>query len=255
MMGFRLVTAVLASVLTLAATACSTTDVLTPQVDVGNGQQTTQTVQNNRLPPANAGNGNYLRAPESTGQYPAAPSTGYSSPQNTLEAQAQALGAGSQQGQALRAPDQTLQPPAGQQQQMPAAGQPQVAALPPSGNGNTIRFLPIIGAPVQAVTPLSRQLGAEARAAGLTIKGASDASSDHMLKGYFSAFSDAGSVTVVYVWDVLDANGGRLHRIQGQESVSSRATDPWAAVPASVMQQIATKTMAEYTAWRQANPG
>ena len=33
MMGFRLVTAVLASVLTLAATACSTTDVLTPVAD------------------------------------------------------------------------------------------------------------------------------------------------------------------------------------------------------------------------------
>ena len=32
----------------------------------------------------------------------------------------------------------------------------------------SIRFLPIIGAPVQAVTPLSRQLGAEARANGLT---------------------------------------------------------------------------------------
>ena len=125
----------------------------------------------------------------------------------------------------------------------------------PAASGESLRFLPIIGAPVQAVTPLSRQLGAEARARGLTIKSASDASSEHILKGYFSAFADSGNVTITYVWDILDASGGRLHRIQGQEIVPSGAQDPWAAVPASVMQQIATKSMAEYVSWRNSRAG
>ena len=155
-------------------------------------------------------------------------------------------------------PQQPQAQAAQQQQQQPAAQQTQQASLAPAGATTargTIRFLPIIGAPVQAVTPLSRQLGAEARAHGLTIKSANDPASEHILKGYFSAFADGSNVTIVYVWDILDASGGRLHRIQGQESLPSGAKDPWASVPASVMQQIATKSVAQYVAWKNAQTG
>jgi hypothetical protein len=145
-----------------------------------------------------------------------------------------------------------LEQPARQQ----PAQQSQTAMLNQgTSRGATVRFLPIIGAPVQAVTPLSRQLGAEARSHGLSIKSSNDNSSSYILKGYLSAFSDSGKVTVVYVWDVLDNSGSRLHRIQGQESVPSAAQDPWAAVPASVMQQIASKTITEFSSWREARGG
>ncbi|RKE84179.1 hypothetical protein [Rhizobium sp. AG855] len=243
--------------------ACNSTEVLTPRADVGNGTQPAG--YGETQPTAAAGVQSVQSAPlDQAGSYPTAPR----GPQNTLEAQAQALaqggvnpvasppldGAASQEFPA--APQagssaRTAQTTAAQQTQ-PAAAQ---SASTGQATTGTVRFLPIIGAPVQAVTPLSRQLGAEARARGLTIKSANDASSEHILKGYFSAFTDSGNVTVTYVWDVLDANGGRLHRIQGQEVVPSAAKDPWAAVPASVMQQIATKSMAEYVAWRNGRPG
>ena len=46
----------------------------------------------------------------------------------------------------------------------------EIAAVPTAAEaGETIRFLPIIGAPVEAVTPLSKRLGAEARTNGLTV--------------------------------------------------------------------------------------
>jgi hypothetical protein len=138
----------------------------------------------------------------------------------------------------------------------PPAQQSQTAMMSAGTSaGTTVRFLPIIGAPVQAVTPLSRQLGTEARSHGLSIKSSNDNSSSFILKGYLSAFSDSGKVTVVYVWDVLDNSGTRLHRIQGQESMPSAAQDPWAAVPASVMQQIASKTITEFSSWREARGG
>ena len=134
----------------------------------------------------------------------------------------------------------------------------QQASLPPAPaavDGNTIRFLPIIGAPVEAVTPLSRQLGAEARARGLAIKGSTDTSANYILKGYLSAFEDGPQITVSYVWDVLNGNGERLHRIQGNESTPLKAGDPWTAVPASVMQKIANETMEEFSSWRQTHGG
>ncbi len=263
----RRMTTKLAGIIGLLAliSGCNSTDVLTPPADVGNGSLPATYSQELAAPAG--GTQPVETAPlGQTGVY-TEPVRG---PQNSLEAQAAALAQGSRNPAASApldgAPEQAF-PSAPQQQAAtlqatqpaqpaPQAVQSQQAALPPAAQSTgSIRFLPIIGAPVQAVTPLSRQLGAEARARGLTIKSASDASSEHILKGYFSAFSDSGNVTITYVWDILDGSGGRLHRIQGQEVVPSGAQDPWAGVPASVMQQIATKSMAEYVSWRNSRAG
>ncbi len=64
-------------------------------------------------------------------------------------------------------------------------------------------------------------------------------------------FADGKKVTVVYVWDVLDNSGSRLHRIQGQETVPGKAADAWSAVPPELMQQIGNATIAEYMKWLQ----
>jgi hypothetical protein len=124
-----------------------------------------------------------------------------------------------------------------------------------SGTFGTIRFLPIIGAPVDAIRPLSEQLGADARARGLTIKTAVDPSSQHILKGYFSAFKDGRKTTIVYVWDVLDQAGNRLHRIQGQDSVDTKNADLWSGVPPQTMRDIASKSVSQYLEWRDQTAG
>jgi len=135
--------------------------------------------------------------------------------------------------------------------QSPAQSQAQTQTALPAGQvRGQIRFMPVIGAPVNAVTPLSRQLAVEARNRGLAILSASDPGGDHVLKGYFSADNFNGQTTVFYVWDILDSAGTRLNRIQGQEVFPGGSGDPWASVPADVMERIATRTMADYTAWR-----
>ncbi|MBU4527230.1 MAG: hypothetical protein KUA43_18885 [Hoeflea sp.] len=124
------------------------------------------------------------------------------------------------------------------------------AALPAGQVRGRIRFMPVIGAPVNAVTPLSRQLAVEARNRGFAILSASDPGGEHVLKGYFSADNFGGQTTVFYVWDVLDPAGNRLHRIQGQEATAGGAGDPWASIPADVMERIAARSIADYAAWR-----
>ncbi|MFK3776995.1 hypothetical protein [Agrobacterium sp. NPDC089420] len=233
--------------LVLALSGCNTTEALTPQVDVGhNSAQSTPVTQGDLDQMAAAADRAPAGAPATASSVPAY------APQNSLQAQAQALSSGNQYGEPLRSQN----PPAAPS---PVAGQPpasqQTASLAPAASGNTIRFLPIIGAPVQAVTPLSRQLGAEARAKGLTIRASNDNSAENILKGYFSAFADGGKVNVVYVWDILDANGVRLHRLQGQETVAARGSDPWAAVTDRVMQDIAAKTLNDYSSWKQTQRG
>ncbi|QCL94395.1 hypothetical protein [Agrobacterium tumefaciens] len=238
--------AIIVPAMMLALSGCNTTEALTPQVDVGhNASQSTPVTQGDLDQMAAAAD----RAP--TGAPATATSVPAYAPQNSLQAQAQALSNGSQYGEPLRQNQTAAQPPAAAQ---PAPAQ-QTASLAPAASGNSIRFLPIIGAPVQAVTPLSRQLGAEARAKGLTIRASNDNSAENILKGYFSAFADGAKVNVVYVWDILDANGVRLHRLQGQETVAAKGSDPWAAVTDRVMQDIAAKTLNDYSSWKQSQQG
>ncbi|MBS0256678.1 hypothetical protein [Agrobacterium sp. P15N1-A] len=238
--------AIIVPAMMLALSGCNTTEALTPQVDVGhNASQSTPVTQGDLDQMAAAAD----RAP--TGAPATATSVPAYAPQNSLQAQAQALSNGSQYGEPLRQNQTAAQPPAAAQ---PAPAQ-QTASLAPASSANSIRFLPIIGAPVQAVTPLSRQLGAEARAKGLTIRASNDNSAENILKGYFSAFADGAKVNVVYVWDILDANGVRLHRLQGQETVAAKGSDPWAAVTDRVMQDIAAKTLNDYSSWKQSQQG
>lgn len=245
----RSATALCAAALAVLLCACNTTDALTPQVDVGGGLGYSSPVtqaEADRLA------GNDDQPSYSSSRVPEQPRH-LRPPQNTLEAQAQALEAGS--SSAASAPNSIEPVPSAAASSPPQLQAEASTTASPATAGGTIRFLPIIGAPVQAVTPLSKQLGAQSRAAGLVIRASGDASADHILKGYFSAFGNGGAVTVVYVWDILDNSGTRIHRLQGQIQVSAAAKDPWTAVPPSTMETIATRTINEYVAWKQSQAG
>ncbi|HEV7316986.1 MAG TPA: hypothetical protein VGO04_00035 [Ensifer sp.] len=276
----KLTTPIVGLGLAVALAGCNSTDMLTPQVDVGAGTFRSPPVTQSDLDSMSAESVPVQREPvsQTTAYSPqpvvsSTPPTAYAredatytDPAGSFEAQASQLAAGSEPVQNTiqnhQAPvEQTPVQHTPVQQAAAAAeqiqSQPTVASLPKASAvaSGTIRFLPIIGAPVQAVTPLSRQLGADARARGLTIKGSADSSSEHILKGYFSALKDGDKTTVVYVWDVLDGSGNRLHRIQGQDSVPGGGTDLWSAVPETTMQGIATKTIDAYLEWRQSQAG
>lgn len=283
---------------------CSVSDTLTPPLDVGtsgsissSGQLTRADIQTALEQDQTVYNAP-LRNQTTTPAYASPPqqiASADTSPQNSLDAQAQALRRGynpaastpldrtpvhseapRQQTRARKPVENhsaAAEQPAPAQQDVqqseeavnvPTEAEPASPALSPHqqasttpnvGQPNAIRFLPIIGAPPQIMMPLSRQLGAEAREKGLILRDSNGEPAQHILKGYFSAYADNNRTVVVYVWDVLDANGNRLHRIQGQETVPGKAKDPWASVPASTMQIIATKTIEDYQEWQSKTAG
>lgn len=122
-------------------------------------------------------------------------------------------------------------------------------ATPGANQTAKLRFAPIVGAPIAAATPLSQRLSALAKQKGIVLGTAGDTDNTHIMKGYFSALPDGNQTTIIYVWDVLDPAGTRLHRIQGQEKVPGGATDPWSTVPAATMEGIADKAINGYLAW------
>ncbi|MCF3640733.1 hypothetical protein LXM94_12225 [Rhizobium sp. TRM95111] len=245
--------------------SCNSTDALTPQVGIGDETLQSSTVTQGDLDRAGTSDQPVGAAQQAAMSGDAgSTATSLAAEGSTLQAQADALQRNNVNPVASGDPTagQTTtvltdqQPAVTENAESAADTTRQTAALDPAAAGTgTIRFLPIIGAPVQAVTPLSRKLGALARANGLTIRSSTDTSSQHILKGYLSAMTDNGKTTVVYVWDVLDGSGGRLHRIQGQDSVSRTADDPWAAVPPRTMETIAERTIDAYLEWRQQQRG
>jgi hypothetical protein len=141
------------------------------------------------------------------------------------------------------------------------AGQPDAAtALAPSPGttasttsapvpaGTRIRFAPIVGPSVEAATALSESLSAGARQRGIAMAGAADTSS-YLLRGYFTPLVEGRETTVVFVWDVYDTAGNRVHRISGQERAPAGSGDGWTAVPAASMQAIGGSTIDQFAAW------
>jgi len=124
------------------------------------------------------------------------------------------------------------------------------APLSPTIAGRTrLHFDPIVGATVEAATPLADRLAERAKATGLALAGSTDPSTTHVLKGYFSTMQEGRQTVVLYVWDVYDRKGNRLHRINGQQKAGIGKSEGWSAVSAADMQSIADQTIDQLATW------
>jgi len=213
---------VAASLLASLATASCTSSGLTPPAEVGSNGPMTQL---------------------SPGLAPTT-STTLASPSPTVAATQQGI--------------RNVAPSASAPSAVPAATQASTA-LPQRKGGQAaaatesrIEFAPITGATRQATIPLTRRLSERAQQHGIAMAG-NGAMPTLILKGYFSEVDDNSSTTVIYVWDVLDRSGNRLHRIQGQ--AKARGKGGWAAVSARTMQEIADRTMDEFAQWLSTRTG
>ncbi|WP_295809699.1 hypothetical protein [uncultured Nitratireductor sp.] len=129
-----------------------------------------------------------------------------------------------------------------------AASESAAAPLQAVTSDARIQFAPVIGATAEAVPALSRRLEARARQSGLAIV-PQGGNASMIMKGYFSAIADGGKTTVIYVWDVLDPSGNRLHRIQGQQATPGGNGDGWSSVTSATMEAVADSTINQLSTW------
>ncbi len=118
-----------------------------------------------------------------------------------------------------------------------------------------LRFDPIVGATVETAAPLTERLASRAKARGIQLAGSADPSTTHVLKGYFSTLTEGSETTVIYVWDVYDPGGNRLHRINGQQKAPSNGGDGWSSVSTATMQAIADTTIDQLAGWLASRAG
>lgn len=135
----------------------------------------------------------------------------------------------------------------------PAASPAQTAA---AVTRTRIQVAPIVGASVEAAAPLTERLQARAKERGITLAGSADQAATHVLKGYFSVLTEGKDTTVIYVWDIYDPSGNRLHRINGQQKAATvGGAQGWGGVAPASMQAIADQTIDQVTTWLAGSAG
>ncbi len=113
----------------------------------------------------------------------------------------------------------------------------------------TFAFDPIAGAPGNTIDDLSRKIGDTAREEGLTLVRRSGVQATYRVKGHLSAVGNNTASTVIYVFDVYDTAGRRLHRFSGQETGSAVSADPWSGVDSDALDLVARRTVLALKAW------
>ncbi len=137
-----------------------------------------------------------------------------------------------------------------------SAAQPPGTAVQPPARSSRIRLqvAPIVGASVEAAGPLMEELQQRARQRGVALAGSSGQNATHVLKGYFSVLNEDGAATVIYVWDVYDPAGSRLHRISGQQKAQAvNGAEGWPSVAPDTLRAIADATMDQLSSWFQSS--
>lgn len=144
----------------------------------------------------------------------------------------------------------------GAAQSMANAAIPPISATPPSVPLSQAKFAfaPVTGAPATVLTNMSAELGKEAYAQQVSLVPVDDPAATYIVKGYLSAVGDASGTIVVYVWDVFDRSGKRVHRISGQETAPGAGVDPWRGVDRSTASNVARQTISAIVAWGRSGP-
>lgn len=124
-----------------------------------------------------------------------------------------------------------------------------LGGAPVKGPDIAIALEPLTGAPAENLYAMEDAMKAVAPTRQIKLVPAADKTAIYRLKGYISAVGDNQSVLVVYVWDVSDAAGTRLHRISGQERAAGSSTDPWANVSNREINEAARETIDALAAW------
>jgi hypothetical protein len=110
-------------------------------------------------------------------------------------------------------------------------------------------FDSVSGPPREVLASLSSALNEEASAKKLPVVARGDPAATYTIKGYLSAVGDGSNVVLVYVWDVMDKRGARVHRIQGQEVARASGSDPWAGVGNKTLNIVARRSIDELSKW------
>jgi hypothetical protein len=125
----------------------------------------------------------------------------------------------------------------------------EMKGAPVKGASARFAFARITGAPGDLLTTLSTSLEKEAKARNITLVPEGDATATYRVKGYVSAVGGPSGTLLVYVFDILDSRGVRIHRVSGQERGGAATSDPWGGISNGTVAVAARHAIDDLAAW------
>jgi len=125
----------------------------------------------------------------------------------------------------------------------------QVKSAPIKGDEAKFSIVEINGAPTVKRMALSRALEREAVGRKINLVPEGDPSATYLVKGYLSAITDLAGGSLVFVWDIADTSGKRLHRITGREATGGGSFDPWSKISDEALGHAAQSTIDDLAVW------
>ena len=120
---------------------------------------------------------------------------------------------------------------------------------PVRGPDARFAFATVTSVPSAFVFALEDSLEEAAATRGVTLVAEDDPTATYRVNGYLSAVGDVNGILMVYVWDVFDADGRRVHRFSGQQPAPGAGADPWTGVDAEMIDIAARETIDALADW------
>lgn len=127
-----------------------------------------------------------------------------------------------------------------------------LGVAPVKGAAARFAFSRVTSVPGEFVYALEDSLKSAAAKLNLALVPEDDPTATYRVKGYLSAIGDANGILLVYVFDVFDAAGGRVHRVSGQRKAPGRGADPWSGVDNEMIEAVAQEAIDTLAAWIRA---
>jgi hypothetical protein len=139
----------------------------------------------------------------------------------------------------------------------PGAGAPvlgpvaatKMKGAPVKADSARFAFAKVTGGPGDLLTTFNDSIKSDAKARKLTVVPEDDPNVTYKVKGYVSAVGGPTGTVLVYVFDVVDARGVRIHRISGQELGAGTTNDPWAGIKQPTVLVAAQHAIDDLAAW------
>jgi hypothetical protein len=112
-----------------------------------------------------------------------------------------------------------------------------------------ISIAPVTGTPGAMRYAMEDALKKYAATRNFIVVPAEDPTVVYRLKGRVTAVGDTSGALLVYVWDVMDAAGTRVHRVAGQQVAAATQADPWAGVSGINIDNAARETIDGLADW------
>ncbi len=117
----------------------------------------------------------------------------------------------------------------------------------------TFAFEPFPGIPGNVGDDLLRRIWQHAEREGIQVVKRPGGSALFTVEGTLTAVSNDTNSLIIYVFDIKDVTGRRLHRISGRQRSQESEGDPWSSVASGDLDEMARRVVALINAWLHAD--